>query len=348
MNNELFTSSQDELASLMREWGFPSFRAKQVHEWLHKHHVESIDGMTNVPQALRQKLAERFPEEHTAIVEKRVSRDGSRKYLLQLSDGRLVETVGLPQLKEEGDSAGRLSVCVSSQVGCPMKCAFCATGREGLTRNLSATEIVDQVVAVQRDFDQRVSNVVVMGQGEPFLNYDEVLKALRILNDPADLNIGARHITLSTCGIIDGIDRLAQEPEQFTLAVSLHSAIPLTRDALMPKVQNQPLPLLKKALRNYSDRTGRRVSLEYLLLKDINDDEEHLQALVDFCRGLLVHVNLLPMNAVKGSVFQPSPQKTVQHWMRTLNDSGIETTLRVSRGSDIDGACGQLKQTALG
>ena len=348
MNNELFTASQDDLAQLMKSWGFPGFRAKQVYEWLHKHHVESLDAMTNVPQALREKLAERFPEENTAIVEKRISKDGSRKYLLQLADGRIVETVGLPAQKNEDDeTTGRLSVCVSSQVGCPMECAFCATGQEGFTRNLTATEIVDQVVSVQKDFDQRVSNVVVMGQGEPFLNYGEVLSALRILNDSTDLNIGARHITLSTCGIVEGINKLAQEPEQFTLAVSLHSAIQLTRDALMPRVQNQPLSQLKKALKNYVAQTNRRVSLEYLLLKDINDDDEHLQALIDFCKGLLVHVNLLPMNAVKGSVFQPSPQKTVHHWMKTLNEHGIETTMRVSRGSDIEGACGQLKQTAL-
>lgn len=289
---------------------------------------------------------EEFPLQNIEIAHRALSTDGSRKYLIRLSDGCLVETVGLPQLGASHES-GRLSVCVSSQVGCPMECAFCATGREGLTRNLTAQEIVQQVIAVQEDFGRRVSNIVVMGQGEPFLNYEEVINGLRILNSKEDLNIGARHITLSTCGIIDGINKLADEPEQFTLAVSLHSAIPFTRDALMPRVASQPLDELKEALRAYIKKTGRRVSLEYLLLDGINDDESHLRALIDFCHGLLVHVNLLPMNAVEGASLQPSPAQTMQLWLNQLNKAGIETTARVSRGADIDGACGQLKNSTV-
>ena len=226
-----------------------------------------------------------------------------------------------------------------------MACSFCATGREGLSRNLKAGEIVEQVVTAQNDFAHRVSNVVVMGQGEPFLNYQEVLTALKMLNSADDLNIGARHITLSTCGILQGIDQLSLEPEQFTLAVSLHSAVQETRDLLMPKVANQPLPELKKALTRYIAATKRRVSLEYLLLDGINDDENHLQALRSFCKGLLVHVNLLPMNKVDGSPLQPSSPRTAKHWIDSLNNDRIETTMRVSRGSDIAGACGQLKNS---
>lgn len=344
MNNELLTYSQQDISALMKDWGQPAFRGKQVYEWLHRHHAHTYDEMTNVPQKVRELLSERFPLQQLRIANKQVSRDGSRKYLLELSDGLLVETVGLPHFDKKGDIE-RLSVCVSSQVGCPMTCSFCATGREGLSRNLKAGEIVEQVVTVQNDFAHRVSNVVVMGQGEPFLNYAEVLTALKMLNSADDLNIGARHITLSTCGILQGIEQLSLEPEQFTLAVSLHSAVQETRDLLMPKVANQPLPELKKALTRYIAATKRRVSLEYLLLDGVNDDENHLQALRSFCKGLLVHVNLLPMNKVDRSPLQPSSSRTTKHWIDSLNNAGIETTMRVSRGSDIAGACGQLKNS---
>ncbi len=346
MNNELYTYTVDDLASLMKEWQQPAFRGKQIHEWIHRHHVSSYSEMTNLPLPLRQRLAERFPDQSLVIAHTSLSKDGSRKYLIRLNDGNLVETVGLPRFNPDG-SLGRLSVCVSSQVGCPMECAFCATGREGLTRNLTAAEIAQQVALVQEDFNHRVSNVVVMGQGEPFLNYDEVLQALRTLNSRDDMNIGARHITLSTCGIINGIEKLSQEPEQFTLAVSLHSAVQFTRDSLMPRVASQPLPDLKRALATYNRETHRRVSLEYLLLDGINDDDEHLDALIDFCKGLLVHVNLLPMNPVEGAIFQPSSSHTAQRWIEELNQRGIETTMRVSRGSDINGACGQLKNSSF-
>ena len=342
MNNELMTLTLPELTGLIEAWGFPRFRAKQVHEWIHRHHCTSFDAMSNVPASLRQRLAQEYPFEEFSLVDRQVSSDGTRKYVFKLSDGCLVETVGMPTHRQDG-AIERLSVCVSSQVGCPMACAFCATGREGLTRSLQAGEIVQQIVAVQKDFETRVSNVVVMGQGEPFLNYDEVLSALRMVNSTDDLHIGARHITISTCGIISGIKRLSDEPEQFTLAISLHSAVQSTRDELMPKVSQQPLPLLKTALKNYTQKTGRRVSLEYLLIKNVNDSDEQLRALLDLCRGLLCHINLLPMNPVEGAPFQPATEKIVRHWMRTLEAEGVEISIRKSRGSDIDGACGQLK-----
>ena len=331
-----------ELTTRIESWGFPRFRAKQVYEWLHKHHCSSYDEMSNIPKALRVQLSDAFPLDSFTLFNKQVSRDGTRKYVFKLTDGCLVETVGMPTFRGDG-SLERLSVCVSSQVGCPMACAFCATGREGLTRNLSASEIVQQVALVQKDFSARVSNVVVMGQGEPFLNYDEVLAALRLLNSDDDLNIGARHITLSTCGILDGIERHSQEPEQFTLAVSLHAARQSVRDSLMPRVANQPLPLLKRALKTYIKRTNRRVSFEYLLMAGVNDSDDDLGALIDFCDGLLCHVNLLPMNPVEGAAFQPSSARTVEKWTRALSRHGIETSMRKSRGADIDGACGQLK-----
>lgn len=342
MNNELIKLTEAELEDLVTSWGYPRFRAKQIHEWVHRHHAASFDTMSNLPKDLRTKLSEFFPLETVKIFDRQISLDGTRKYVVTLADGSLVETVGMPVYYRDG-SLDRLSVCVSSQVGCPMACQFCATGREGLTRNLTAAEIIAQVALVQEDFQERVSNVVVMGQGEPFLNYDEVLAALRILNSRDDFNIGARHITLSTCGIIDGIDRLSQEPEQFTLAVSLHSALQKKRDRLMPKVAKQPLSDLKKAVERYTQSTNRRVSFEYLLIKDINDSEEDLRALLDFCDGLLCHVNLLPVNTVEGSPLQAASPATAKHWVETLIHYGVETSFRKSRGADIDGACGQLK-----
>lgn len=342
MNNELIKLTEAELEDLVTSWGYPRFRAKQIHEWVHRHHAASFDTMSNLPKDLRTKLSEFFPLETVKIFDRQISLDGTRKYVVTLADGSLVETVGMPVYRRDG-SLDRLSVCVSSQVGCPMACQFCATGREGLTRNLTAAEIIAQVALVQEDFQERVSNVVVMGQGEPFLNYDEVLAALRILNSRDDFNIGARHITLSTCGIIDGIDRLSQEPEQFTLAVSLHSALQKKRDRLMPKVAKQPLSDLKKAVERYTQSTNRRVSFEYLLIKDINDSEEDLRALLDFCDGLLCHVNLLPVNTVEGSPLQAASPATAKHWVETLIHYGVETSFRKSRGADIDGACGQLK-----
>lgn len=342
MNNELLTLPQTELAALIESWGFPRFRAMQVYEWLHRHHCSTYDEMSNVPAAVRTQLAEAFPLDTFTLFDRQVSQDGTRKYVFKLNDERLVETVGMPTFNRDG-SLDRLSVCISSQVGCPMACAFCATGREGFTRNLNAAELVQQVAYVQKDFDARVSNIVVMGQGEPFLNYDEVISALRIMNSNDDLNIGARHITISTCGILKGINRLAGEPEQFTLAISLHSAVQATRDRLMPQVAQQTLPELKNALAHYIKSTNRRVSFEYLLIKGVNDSPRDLDALIGFCDGLLCHVNLLPMNPIEGSAYQPATAQTASSWIDKLSAHGIETSMRKSRGADIDGACGQLK-----
>ena len=224
-----------------------------------------------------------------------------------------------------------------------MGCTFCATGHEGLTRNLSSAEMVCQIIAVQQDFGCRVTNLVSMGQGEPFQNYQATMEALRFANGKDGLEIGARHITVSTCGILQGIEKLSNEPEQFTLAVSLHSALQDVRNEIMPRCSNIALPQLKKALRTYVKKTGRRVSFEYLLIKGVTDTEENLAALIDFCDGLLCHVNLLSVNEVDGSPYKPSSPATQQQWVKELKSAGKEATIRNSRGSDIDGACGQLK-----
>ena len=340
MNTPIKTIAPTDFDALVKELGQPSFRSKQLFEWLYGKGAQSYDEMTNLPAKFRAQLTEEYPLYHPEILEHAVSVDGTHKMILQYHDGVCVETVAIPSRNGE-----RLTVCFSTQAGCPMACAFCATGKEGLSRNLSAGEIVDQVLTVQRLLNRRVSNVVGMGQGEPFLNYDNVLAALRIMNNDKALGIGARHICVSTCGIIPGIKRFTQEPEQFTLAVSLHAANQATRLNLMPKTNAFPLPELKESLAQYIEATNRRVTFEYIMIENVNDTEADLQELLRFCKGLLCHVNLIPINAIPESPFKPSKQQTIQKWIEVTAHHGIETTLRDSRGSDIAGACGQLKNT---
>lgn len=327
----------EELQDLVKELGQPAFRAKQLNEWIHDKNVCSFDEMTNLPAALREKLFERFSFNVPVELVKQVSKDGSRKYLLQFSDGVSVETVGMP-------NRNKLAVCISSQAGCAMGCAFCATGLAGLSRSLTAQEMVDQVLHVARDFGERVTSVVFMGQGEPFANFDATVQALRILNDPDGLAIGARHLTVSTCGVIPGIRRFAELPEQFTLAISLHSAIQGTRNQLMPGVKKYTLLRLHEAIQLYVEKTGRRPTYEFAMIDGINDTNPEMQALVDFCAGTLCHVNLIQLNNIPDSPFRPSPIEKVESLQRRLTMHGVETTIRNSRGSDIDAACGQLKQ----
>ena len=340
MISNIRTYSLEQLQDILAELNQPKFRAKQLHEWLHGKHALSYDEMLNIPKTLRSALSEHYPLFQPAVTDRQISKDGTRKYILQLHDGQQVETVGIPS------DDGRLTVCFSTQVGCSMGCTFCATAKEGFTRNLLAEEIIDQLIVVQNDFQQRISNAVGMGQGEPFLNYDEVLLALRLMNDPDGFNIGARHITVSTCGIIPSIDRFSREPEQFTLAVSLHSAIQSKRDELMPHVKNQTLHQLKAALASYIQRTNRRVTFEHLLIQGVNDGSQDLKALVSFCSDLLCHVNLIMLNNIEQSPLKPSDSETAKRWMETLNQHHIEATVRRSRGADIAGACGQLKNIA--
>ena len=319
MDTSIKTFTLAQLEALMADWGQPAFRSKQLYEWLHTHHVGAYDQMTNLPKSLRQKLEQEYPLAGLALADQQVSRDGTRKYVFTLADGVQVETVGIPSDPRD-EEAGRLTVCVSTQAGCPMQCAFCATGHEGLSRSLASDEIVDQVHAVQSDFGRRVSNVVAMGQGEPFLNYDATLAAMRKLNEKQGLNIGARHIAVSTCGLIDGIER-------------------------QPKVDSQPLGMLRETLLRYVDTTGRRVTLEHLLIKDVNDSDDDLAALIDFCRGMICHVNLLPMNPVPGTSLDGASQQRLKEWRDVLEARHIDASIRVSHGSDIAGACGQLKNS---
>lgn len=327
------------IEALMSELGQPSYRAAQLLRWLYARGATSFDDMTDLPAGLRETLAGRFALPVPRIRDKQLSADGTRKYLVELAAGTTVETVGMP-------THDRLTVCFSTQAGCGMRCAFCATGMGGLERSLGPGEMVDQVRVVSEDFGLRATNAVAMGQGEPFANYDATIGALRILNSSDGMGIGARHLTVSTCGLVDGIERLADEPEQFTLAVSLHSAVQQTRDQLMPGVRGIPLHRLREALVRYSRTTGRRPTLEYALIDGVNDSDDELAALIDFCRGMLVHVNLIPANPVTGSRFERSPRDRVAAFRGGLSRAGIEVSVRVERGADIDAACGQLRQRA--
>ena len=331
---------------LVEELGQAKFRVKQVEQWLWQKGAGSFDEMTNLSKDLRAQLAATCTLQLPTIVTRQCSADGTRKYLVRFADGIAVETVGIPS-----SDGSRLTVCFSTQAGCAMGCTFCATGWGGFTRNLNAGEMVEQVRLVGSDFERRVTNVVAMGQGEPFANYDASIEALRRINAELGLGIGARHITLSSCGIIGGIERLAREPEQFTLAISLHSAIQETRDTIMPGVKAHPLPRLRQALDEYGQLTGRRPSLEYALMAGVNDSDEHLRSLVDFCSGMLCHVNLIPLNPIKrdpqaDQSYLMEPSARMPEFLRGLEQAGVQVSLRNSRGSDIDGACGQLIQNS--
>jgi len=333
-----------QITRALEELGQPRYRINQVLEWVWQRTISSYGEMTNIPKDVREALAERAPLARPTIIEKQSSRDGTRKYLVEFADGQHVEVVGLP-------TKDRLTVCASTQIGCAMGCSFCATGMGGLVRNLSATEIADTVALVARDFGRRVSNVVMMGQGEPFANYDETLEALRILNASWGFGIGARHLTVSTCGLLEGIKRFTAEPEQFTLAISLHSARQKTRDQMMPGVSTQPLDKLKDALNEYYEKTGRRPTLEYALIVGVNDTSEEIDALGKFASAIGAHVNLIPLNvwdddgAGKDTrPLAPTPAAQTADIVTLLrNRYGVEATLRARRGADIDAACGQLR-----
>ncbi len=329
---------------LTQELKLPKFRVGQLEQWIWEKGASSFDQVTSFSKALRAQLAEQFTLSVPTIALRQESADGTRKYLMEYPDGTNVETVGIPS-----HDGSRLTVCFSTQAGCAMGCTFCATGWGGFNRNLNAGEMYDQVRLVGEDFGTRVTNVVAMGQGEPFANYDAVLLALERMNNKQGLEIGARHITVSTCGIIKGIERFSRETQQYTLAVSLHSAIQETRDKIMPGVSKQPLPQLRKVLKDYGESTKRRPTLEYALMDQVNDDSAHLDALIAFCRGMLCHVNLIPLNPIKKDPEQDQqylmePSQYIRMFEQALSKAGIEVSIRNSRGSDIDGACGQLLQ----
>ena len=330
-----------ELEDLLKELGEPKFRAKQIFDWLHAKQVDSFEEMTNLSKGLREKLAETASINGVEIVRKLVSQiDGTRKYLFALSDGAIIESVLMKY--EHGNT-----VCISTQVGCRMGCKFCASTLDGVERGLTAGEMLSQIYAIQKDCGERVHGTVLMGSGEPLDNYDNVVKFLRLINDPKGQNMGQRHITLSTCGLVDQMYKLAEEDLQITLAVSLHAPNDGIRTQTMPIAKVYSMDKLLQACRDYADKTKRRITFEYALIHGVNDGDEHAWELVKKLRDMLCHVNLIPVNDVKERNYVKSTADRVKRFAGILNDNGVETTVRRKLGSDIDAACGQLRRSHM-
>ena len=330
----------NELEALVRnELGEPSFRAKQIFEWLYRG-VDSFDEMSNLSKSLRERLDAAYIAGNLKIEQKFVSRiDETRRYLLKLEDGNYIESVLMKY--HHG-----YMICVSSQVGCAMGCRFCASTRNGKARNLSAGEIIGQVMTVQKDLGERISNIVMMGIGEPLDNYDEVLKFLEIVNHPSGLNIGHRHITLSTCGLVPKIKDLADRQLQITLSVSLHAADDETRSEIMPVNRRYSISQLMEACRYYIKKTNRRISFEYTLISGVNDNSAEAEKLLKLLHGMLCHVNLIPVNPVKETGFKQGSRAKIEEFQRILESGGISATIRREMGADISAACGQLRASA--
>lgn len=332
----IYNYSLEQLTNYFASINQKPFRAKQVFSWLYQKEASSFDEMSNLSKELRERLKEHFTFDILKIVEKQESKDGTIKYLFEMLDGSLIETVLM--IHDYGKS-----LCVTSQVGCNMKCSFCASGLLRKQRDLTPGEIVAQVMKVQLDTKQRISHVVVMGTGEPFDNYDNVMEFVRIINHPNGLAIGARHITISTCGLIPGIQRYSDEGIQTNLAISLHAPNDEIRNQLMPINRRYPLDDLRQAISDYIDKTNRRVTFEYILLKDVNDSLVDARQLAHYLRGLNAYVNLIPYNSVDEHGYQPSDQETIEKFKSELLRLHINVTLRKEHGRDIDGACGQLR-----
>lgn len=334
----LLGQSLSQLTAWVQAQGQPAYRGKQLHQWIYRKGARLLQDITVFPKQWRAEQAAaaigRSELHHRAEAP-----DGTVKYLLRLGDGHIIETVGIPTAK-------RLTVCVSSQVGCPMGCDFCATGKGGFARNLALHEIVDQVLTVQTDFQQRVSNVVFMGMGEPLLNADSVVAAVRCLNQ--DVGIGQRQITVSTVGIPGHIRRLAQHRLQVTLAVSLHASNQALRTQLIPSAQPYPFADLLQECRDYVELTGRRVTFEYILLAGLNDSAAQAQELAAQLRGFQSHVNLIPYNPIVEVDYKRPSRQQVQTFMQQLQDLGIAVSVRQSRGLQEDAACGQLRASQSG
>lgn len=329
----LLGKSLDELTQWVQDQGQPAYRGKQLHQWLYQKGARSLAEITVFPKQWREKL-ETQPIGRSTIAHRSIAPDETRKYLLRLHDGELIETVGIPTAK-------RLTVCVSSQVGCPMSCDFCATGKGGFTRNLSPHEIVDQVLTVAEDFQERVSHVVFMGMGEPLLNLEAVITAVKSLNK--DVGIGQRCLTVSTVGIPNTIPKLAAEKLQITLAISLHASNQILREQLIPSGGGYPLSELMADCRDYVEKTRRRISFEYILLAGVNDTPDHAVELAQLLRGFQTHVNLIPYNPISEVDYQRPDKQRIQAFQSALEDANIAVSVRYSRGLEADAACGQLR-----
>src|SRR5436853_1634407 len=334
----------DELQEKLRELGEPSYRAGQVADWLYKKRVDAIAQMTDLPRDLRARLEESFRCEHLEVVRVLGARDTTRKFLFCLNDGNLIESVLIPASPAlYGQKSDRRTACVSTQVGCAYGCKFCASGLDGFSRNLRANEIVDQIIAIESATGEKIDNVVFMGMGEPLANFDNVMRAIRILNAPWGLGIGARHITVSTSGLAPQIRRLADGPLQVRLAISLHGATDEVRNQIMPINRRYNLEMLFAACDYYVRRKKQRLTFEYILIAAVNDTPEQARQLGKAAHPLGAKVNLIPYNTVHGLAWsRPSPEQQAQ-FLSILRASGVSATLRREKGHDIDAACGQLR-----
>lgn len=336
MKAVLSGKSTEEICEMISSFNEPSYRGKQISKWIYEKNVRDIENMTDLSKDLRKNLSEKALVSHNTVALKTESEDGTTKYLIKLEDNSTVECVNIFQ-------PDHLTACLSTQVGCNVKCPFCATGLSGFKRNLKPDEIVDQYLLMQADSKQRISQIVFMGMGEPFLNYENTMKAVQLLNK--EIGIGMRHITISTSGVIKNMERLMEEKLQLNLAVSLHAAEETLRDRLVPINKANPLDKLLDVCKRYAETTKRRITFEYVMLKDINDRNKDVEYLINRLRGIHCHINLIPHNPIySAEKLAATPMNKIKDFQRALVKSGIPTTVRMSRGSSTASACGQLSQ----
>ncbi len=339
MKKDLKSMTMEELSAYILSIGEPKFRAKQIFKWLHRG-VRRFDEMTDLSKALQAKLDDDAFITTLKIYKRFKSQlDDTVKYLFQLEDGNIIETVAM-------NYHHGYSICISSQVGCRMGCAFCQSTKNGLVRSLTAGEILDQIIKVQEDLGIRISNIVMMGIGEPLDNFDEVIRFLKNVNNPEGINIGYRHISLSTCGLIPQIARLAEYGLPITLSISLHATNDEKRSQIMPINRKFHIDQLIEACRKYQEQTGRRISFEYAVIDSVNDRYENAKELKELLKGLLCHINLIPVNPIEDGVFHPPSRKNILGFQETLIKMGLNATIRRTLGGDISASCGQLRHQA--
>lgn len=331
----------EELEEELGQLGEKSFRAKQIYQWVHQKLAADFEDMSNLSKALREKLRQQYTLTALNPVEVKISKiDGTRKYLFRLSDGNVIESVWMQY--HHGNS-----VCISSQVGCRMGCRFCASTLDGLERNLTAGEMLDQIYRIQADTGERVSNIVIMGSGEPMDNYDNVVRFIRLISHDQGLNISQRNITVSTCGIVPGIRRLAKEGLSVTLALSLHAPNDEVRKTLMPIANKYRIQEILDACQEYFEETGRRLTFEYSLVSGVNDNLEEARALASLLKGMHGHVNLIPVNPIQERDYVQSDRRAIEAFQHYLESQKIAVTVRREMGRDINGACGQLRKSFM-
>ena len=345
---DLLSLTKDQLTSELEELGQPAFRAGQLCHWIYQRRAKVFDEMTDLPAGLRTGFTERFALRPLTNIKETGSSDTTRKFLFRLRDGQLIETVLIPASPAlYGAKSDRRTVCISSQVGCAYGCKFCASGLDGLRRNLTAGEIVAQFLAVEELAREKINNVVFMGMGEPFANYQNLMQAMAILNAPWGIGLGARNMTVSTSGLVPRIKDFADQPLQARLAISLHGATDAVRERIMPVNRKYPLAELLEACRYYCSRKTQHITFEYILIRDVNDMDEQAQALANYARELRAKVNLIPYNAVDGLDWERPALGVQERFLGLLRAQGISATLRREKGHDIAAACGQLRLQSL-